>query len=463
MNKSYINRFQKFYNLLSDSKLACHARLNERHTFSRTRKMPLKDMLLCCLSKKGLTTSFELRNYLKEKDLCSMSLSKQGYLQQRKRLNPQIFSYLNKEYLTEFYSSSEPECWNDYLLFAIDGSKTEVPNSKENRQTFGNSGNQHSETGQVRALVSGLYDILNHFYLDIEIAHISVSENELAKQNIMKLKEMGMQQSLLIIFDRGYPSLEFVDFLEKQEIQYLFRLSSNDYISERKKMLSEDEIVCLQHSYQRLQKIRKKHPKRYESMKTKGKTTVRIVRSILPSGNELVLMTNLSKKITAKDLVDLYYQRWEIEKQYHTLKNKMKFESITSKSSIYVYQDFGSQILVYNMIQDIRKSADIKVSDLREKKKYKHPMRTNENIAIGLFKESMIKLFLELGPKERKKKAENFKRIWRNLFFLSDACPIINVKKICQINIVIIKRIVFKRSIICHKEHRGDYGPFSRV
>ena len=51
---------------------------------------------------------------------------------------------------------------------AIDGSKAEVPNSKENRETFGNSGNQHSKTGQVRALVSGMYDILNHFYLDIE-------------------------------------------------------------------------------------------------------------------------------------------------------------------------------------------------------------------------------------------------------------------------------------------------------
>ena len=70
---------------------------------------------------------------------------------------------------------------------AIDGSKAEVPNSKENRETFGNSGNQHSKTGQVRALVSGMYDILNHFYLDIEIEHISVSKNELAKRNLKHL------------------------------------------------------------------------------------------------------------------------------------------------------------------------------------------------------------------------------------------------------------------------------------
>lgn len=110
-----------------------------------------------------------------------------------------------------------------------------MPNSKENRERFGKSNNPHSQTGQVRALVSGMYDVQNHFYLDIEIAHISVSENELAKRNLSHLKEIGVKQPVLVIFDRGYPSIEFVDFLESEGIHYLFRLSSNDYITERKK------------------------------------------------------------------------------------------------------------------------------------------------------------------------------------------------------------------------------------
>lgn len=139
---------------------------------------------------------------------------------------------------------------------AIDGSKLEVPNSKENRKIFGNSGNQHSKIRQVRALVSGMYDILNHFYLDIQIAHISVSENELAKQNLEHLKEVAMEQPIIAIFDRGYPSIEFIDFLETKGIHYLFRLSSNDYIAERRQMKTEDEMVILRHSSSRLQKTR---------------------------------------------------------------------------------------------------------------------------------------------------------------------------------------------------------------
>ena len=386
MDKSYKTRFQKFSTLLSDPELVTRARQNGNNAFSRKRKMPLKDMLLCCLSPKGLTTTFELRNYFKEKGDLSMQLSVQGYLQQRKRLNPEIFPYLNRKYLMDFYHSDEPRLWKGYLLIAINGSKAEVPNSKENRETFGNSGNQHSKTGQVRVLVSGMYDVLDHFYLDIEIDHISVSENELAKRNLKQLRETGIRQPVLAVFDRGYPSIEFIDFLETEGIHYLVRLSSNDYMSERKHMQSTNEKVILKHSSARLQKIRKKHPELYEHMKKKGNTPVRISKSTLPFGNELALMTDLPDTITAEELADLYYRRWEIEKKYYTLKNKMKFESVTGKASVYVYQDFGAQVLGYNMVQDIRNSADEEAAVSGRKKGNKYPMHTNENISIGLSK-----------------------------------------------------------------------------
>ena len=402
MRGSYIERIQKLSEKLSDPNLAVRARKMDSNTFSRNRKMSLKDILLCCLSKKGLTTALELRNYFKQKGDLYMEISKQGYLQQRKRLNPEVFSYLNDEYLADFYHSSEPKLWNGFLLLAIDGSKAEIPNSVENRERFGKSNNQHSELGQIRVLVSGMYDILNQFYLDIEISHISTNETELAKKNLNHLKRMNIKQPVLVIFDRGYPSMEFVDFLETEKINYLFRLSSNDYKFERSNMVSTDEAVILRHTHQRLEKIRKRHPDRFEHMKEKVSTHTRIMTSILPSGKELALMTNLPFEISQKELEDLYYHRWEIEKKYHTLKNKMKFESVTGKSTIYVDQDFRAQVLVYNMIQDIRKEADDKVSVKGREKKCRYPMRTNENIAIGLFKEQMIKLILEKDAERRR-------------------------------------------------------------
>ena len=85
MVKSYKKRFQMFSEFLSAPELVNYARKDGHNTFSRKRKMSLKDMLLCCLSKKGLTTAFELRNFFKDKGELPMALSVQGYLQQRKR------------------------------------------------------------------------------------------------------------------------------------------------------------------------------------------------------------------------------------------------------------------------------------------------------------------------------------------------------------------------------------------
>ena len=66
--------------------------------------------------------------------------------------------------------------------------------------------------------------------------------------------------------------MEFVDFLETEKINYLFRLSSNDYKFERSNMVSTDEAVILRHTHQRLEKIRKRHPDRFEHMKEKVST-----------------------------------------------------------------------------------------------------------------------------------------------------------------------------------------------
>lgn len=143
MNKPYIKRVQKFSKQLFNPELSKYTRISNSYTFTRNRKMPLKDILLCCLVKKGLTTVFELRNHFQQKETPFIKMTKQGYLQQRKRLNPQVFLHLNNQYLLDFYHSSEPHLWNGYLLFAIDGSKAEVPNSKENREVFGVSANQY--------------------------------------------------------------------------------------------------------------------------------------------------------------------------------------------------------------------------------------------------------------------------------------------------------------------------------
>jgi hypothetical protein len=113
-------------------------------------------------------------------------------------------------------------------------------------------------------------------------------------------------------------------------------------------------------------------------------------------------MTNLPVTFAKDEIQKLYTKRWEIEKKYHTLKNKLKFESVTGKATLYVYQDFWAQVIVCNMIQDILNYANDAI--LRKSSCHKHPHRANENIAIGLFKAVFISIFSALSVSVRSRK-----------------------------------------------------------
>lgn len=397
MGKGYRERIKKMGQLLKGEEIKAHSRYKGAQTFRRKRKMPLEELLVCTLSKRGLTTEMELRSYAGARGGKSMQITKQGCLQQRKRLNPEVFRYLNQAYLREFYSSAgEDRTWKGYLVLAVDGSKAEVPDSPENRRSFGQCGNQHTTQGPVRAQVSSIYDTRNGFCLDMQISSISASETELAKAGIEQISQMVGERPVLLLFDRGYPSIELVDALDTAGYSYLFRLSSNDYKEERRAMERADDVVWLEHTTPRLQKIRRKYPDRFLQLQRKGRTQVRIVQDRSAGKTPLILMTNLPQaQCSCETLVHLYLERWGIEQSYHTLKNKLKLESVTGRASVYVYQDFLAQMLVYNMVQDIRHAADTQVCRRELRAGYQYPVRTNENLAIGLFKEHMIRILLE--------------------------------------------------------------------
>lgn len=76
-------------------------------------------------------------------------------------------------------------------------------------------------------MISGIYDVENHFFVDVEIDKVDSNETNLAKKNIESVKEILGENKELIILDRGYPSIELFNWLEKQEKKFVMRLSSN--------------------------------------------------------------------------------------------------------------------------------------------------------------------------------------------------------------------------------------------
>jgi hypothetical protein len=242
------------------------ARLDgDESSWSRQRDMPLHDMLTCTLAKKGLSTAMEVRQYFNAIGKEEKTISKQGYLQQRQKLNPEVFKMLNRNYLKRFYEGGEAVLWNGFVVCAVDGSRAEIPNSAENRETYGASTNRHGEA-VARADVNALYDVYNRFFINIVVGRYNTSEIEEAKAHISSLKETVGEKPVLMIFDRYYASMEFLDILERAGIKYLVRVQKGAYKAEFEQMQGEDKEAGLAYTNARLRTLRHKEPERLKEL-----------------------------------------------------------------------------------------------------------------------------------------------------------------------------------------------------
>ena len=114
------------------------------------------------------------------------------------------------------------------------------------------------------------------------------------------------------------------------------------------------------------------------------------------------ILTSLPNDIKTEEIISAYFLRWKIEDAYHTIKNKMRFESVTGNASIYVEQDFLAQVYVYNMMEDVRHAAEEKLQ--KKPYKYMYPQRINQNVAIGIFKDELLGMALEENDRIRVRK-----------------------------------------------------------
>ena len=401
---------QLFLEIHSDWIREVARQIGDISSWRRKRNMPLEDILMCTLAKKGLSTTMEVRHYFQAVEKVEQTVSKQDYLRRRQKLNPEVFKILNRNYLKRFYSGQEVERWQGYLVMAVDGSRAEIPNSEENRRVYGESINKYGKA-VARTNLSALHDVYNRFILDIGMHHYRSSEIEDAKAHIGALKEIVGESPVLIMFDRNYESLEFMDYLEREGIKYLIRLHKGNYEAEKAQMRSADEEVELVYTRARLGHLKEKSPERMRELARQKSKRVRIIKTKLANGEDAAFITNLREGTTG-DMLRLYRKRWAIEQKYHTLKNKLKFESVTGKASIYVEQDFWAQTLVFNIVQDMITAAECRSAKRAKKKRLKYETRINENIAIGLFKEQFIRLILE---EEDSRKDDMFRRLMADM------------------------------------------------
>lgn len=373
--------------------------------FVRKRKMEFTDFVWYLIMQKGRTTSMELDEYLKNKNgTYEISISKQAFSKQRKNLKPQIFIDIYKDYLIDFYHNYPEEInrFKGYNVCAIDGSLFEIPNTKELREEYKTQKNSSGDRESARARVSGIYDVENGFMVDALIKDCGEGEKELAKKNIENAGKILDLEKCIIIFDRGYPGIDLIWYLEKLKIKYIFRLQTKMYEKEKNSMETEDEWIELNVAGDRLKKITDKETK--EELKAQKTLKVRISKVILDTGEIEYLLSNISEEIILpEEMKETYFKRWQIEIGYDILKNKLHLENFTGKTKITIEQDFYAQIYTFNVLQDIKNTNTRRIQEKQLNKNLKYKYKVNINILAGWLKNILIAvMFTEDGEEQEK-------------------------------------------------------------
>jgi hypothetical protein len=141
----------------------------------------------------------------------------------------------------------------------------------------------------------------------------------------------------LIIFDRGYPSFEFINKPNGHGLNYLMRVR-------QKFNIEIDSLPFGSHTL--------------EITDGNNSVVTRVIKFKLSQNNknnddEIIetLITNIfDKDLTIDDFKQLYFWRWPVETKYNLLKQKIQLENISGRSELSIRQDFFINILFSNLV-----------------------------------------------------------------------------------------------------------------
>ena len=368
--------------------------MEDKH-FTRTRKQSFVSAVLLMVSQLKRSLSVEIDGFLQQLNsrlsLKVPSFTSSAFVQNRKKINPDVFKHLSSVIVEGFYQPENDEIrlLKGLRILAADSSDLTLPFTKELQQQYGVVSNIET-LSIVQAKVSILYDVMNKLALDVVLGKGRASERELALMH-----NHQWQKDDLIIYDRGYPSFAFIYEHINAGIDCLVRaktVHSN---------LIKEFVAGGRRSLVTLM-----YPDQDKSFKGKAynrKTSiqVRLLRVDLPGGKTEVLITTLldSQKYPSKLFKELYFMRWGIETFIDELKNKLKIEHFSGYSDQTIKQDIGCAIFISNLQSVIISSLADELDEQSERRL--HNYKVNTNLSYGFLKNRVIELLYQKGPTEQ--------------------------------------------------------------
>jgi hypothetical protein len=275
----------------------------------------------------------------------------------------------------------------------VDGSKLQLPDSRDVRQEFGTiawtQGSASQQQGErPYALASVLYDVLNRVAIDARLGKAKAYEVDLAIEHLAHT-----QAGDLLTMDRNYPSYRMLAELSRHQRDFVIRCSAASFKEARQMLKGEgrdSQIVTLTPCAEQLPVMKR--------MNLPTSLRIRLVRVRLSTGEWEVLVTSLldETRYPSTGFLELYGLRWGIETFFGLLKTRLELENFSGTQAEAVRQDFYATVYVSSLESLLTDAAQAQLNA----KHTKYPQTVNRAVSFNAIKYQALDLLFGDEPLE---------------------------------------------------------------
>jgi hypothetical protein len=273
------------------------------------------------------------------------TISKSAVAQARERMGSAPMEWLFKRCASAWAEeSAEAHRWRGLRVYGIDGSSVRVPDTRQNRETFGGQTAANGTTSAYPMVRLAVLMVLRSHLLTA--ASFGRYEGTSEWEHALPLCNEMPDRSLLIV-DKGLFAAAF--FLQVargyDDRHWLTRAKANVKAKVLQTLGPGDEIVEMAVSSE----ARAKDP-------TLPKTwSARRIRYQIPGFAPQYLLTSLRdpERFPRDEVIALYHERWELELGYDEIKTDLlkREEAIRSRTPEGVRQEMWGVLLAYNLVR----------------------------------------------------------------------------------------------------------------
>lgn len=275
-------------------------------------------------------------------------------MQARARLGPSPLRWLFEKCGEAWAKRSADQFrWRGLAVYGVDGTTVRVPDSPENRATFGEqgAGGRRGVSGYPLVRIVTLMALRSHLLLAVRFGAYGISERKYARD----LWPIVPNDSLVVV-DRG--------FMYAKDLVPLQGNGTNRHWLTRARKNNKWRVVKRLGPGDALAEILVNRDARREDPTLPERWSIRAIRYRRRGFREQTLLTSLldPTRYPRDEIVALYHERWELELGFDEVKTELleRQEAIRSKTAAGVEQEIWGVALAYNLVRlEMERAAEI--------------------------------------------------------------------------------------------------------